>query len=67
MIEEGLRRLEVKMADCNIMRDEVDTPIARLIGNYVSDYHWQEGIGPLSDRPKRSKSHGYQMNPICES
>lgn len=23
------------------------------VGNYVSNYHWQDGIGPMEDRPKR--------------
>lgn len=22
-------------------------------GNFVSNYHWQDGIGPIEDRPKR--------------
>ncbi len=26
-------------------------PLAR--GNFVSNYHWQDGIGPISQRPKR--------------
>jgi alpha-N-arabinofuranosidase len=25
----------------------------RYPGNYVSNYHWQDGIGPIEDRPKR--------------
>lgn len=24
-----------------------------VIGNFVSNYHWQDGIGPISERPKR--------------
>jgi alpha-N-arabinofuranosidase len=23
------------------------------IGNFVSNYHWQDGIGPVEARPKR--------------
>lgn len=22
------------------------------VGNFVSNYHWQDGIGPIADRPK---------------
>jgi alpha-N-arabinofuranosidase len=22
-------------------------------GNFVSNYHWQDGIGPIENRPKR--------------
>jgi len=24
-----------------------------MAGNFVSNYHWQDGIGPLETRPKR--------------
>ena len=24
-----------------------------MTGNFVSNYHWQDGIGPLEARPKR--------------
>lgn len=24
-----------------------------IIGNFVSNYHWQDGIGSISERPKR--------------
>jgi alpha-N-arabinofuranosidase len=38
-----------------IARDgELETPILRWPGgNFVSNYHWQDGIGPISQRPKR--------------
>lgn len=27
--------------------------IAEHSGNYVSNYHWQDGIGPVENRPRR--------------
>ncbi|EST07240.1 Alpha-L-arabinofuranosidase, C-terminal [Kalmanozyma brasiliensis GHG001] len=33
---------------------ELEMPILRWPGgNFVSNYHWQDGIGPISQRPKR--------------
>lgn len=33
---------------------ELETPILRWPGgNFVSNYHWQDGIGPIEARPKR--------------
>lgn len=33
---------------------ELAVPMMRWPGgNYVSNYHWQDGIGPVEDRPKR--------------
>lgn len=33
---------------------ELEMPILRWPGgNFVSNYHWQDGIGPVSERPKR--------------
>jgi alpha-N-arabinofuranosidase len=33
---------------------ELETPILRWPGgNFVSNYHWQDGIGPIEKRPKR--------------
>lgn len=33
---------------------ELEMPILRWPGgNFVSNYHWQDGIGPISERPKR--------------
>ena len=27
--------------------------VRTTIGNFVSNYHWQDGIGPVEERPKR--------------
>ncbi|KAI0318050.1 glycoside hydrolase [Amylostereum chailletii] len=36
------------------IRDELKVPLMRWPGgNYVSTYHWEDGIGPLADRKKR--------------
>ena len=33
---------------------EVKVPILRYPGgNFVSNYHWEDGVGPKDDRPKR--------------
>jgi len=33
---------------------ELAVPMMRWPGgNYVSNYHWQDGVGPIKDRPKR--------------
>ena len=33
---------------------QLDTPICRYPGgNFVSNYHWEDGIGPKQDRPRR--------------
>ena len=33
---------------------QLEMPILRWPGgNFVSNYHWQDGIGPISERPKR--------------
>ncbi|CAO1633744.1 unnamed protein product [Jaminaea pallidilutea] len=37
-----------------VMSKELEMPILRWPGgNFVSNYHWQDGIGPLEKRPKR--------------
>lgn len=38
----------------HVLRDDLEMPVLRWPGgNFVSNYHWQDGIGPLKDRPKR--------------
>ncbi|KAL7423606.1 hypothetical protein Q5752_001187 [Cryptotrichosporon argae] len=33
---------------------ELEVPMMRWPGgNFVSNYHWQDGVGPIADRPKR--------------
>lgn len=37
-----------------LIRDELRVPMIRWPGgNYVSSYHWEDGIGPLSERKRR--------------
>jgi alpha-L-arabinofuranosidase len=37
-----------------ILRDELAVPLVRWPGgNYVSSYHWQDGIGPQNERKRR--------------
>ncbi len=36
---------------------ELDVPLVRYPGgNFVSAYHWEDGIGPVADRPRRLDS-----------
>lgn len=38
---------------------EVKVPVLRYPGgNFVSSYHWEDGIGPKENRPKNSILHG---------
>lgn len=42
--------------DCLNLVKELHVPIIRYPGgNFVSGYHWEDGIGPKSDRPKRTE------------
>ncbi len=46
--EEGFRTDVIKMIN------ELDVPVVRYPGgNFVSGYCWEDGVGPVSDRPKR--------------
>ena len=46
--EEGFRTDVIKMIN------ELDVPIVRYPGgNFVSGYCWEDGVGPVSERPKR--------------
>ena len=46
--EEGFRTDVIKMIN------ELDVPIVRYPGgNFVSGYNWEDGVGPVSERPKR--------------
>ncbi|KAH8092187.1 glycoside hydrolase [Cristinia sonorae] len=37
-----------------VLRDELNTPLVRWPGgNYVSSYHWEDGVGPLEERRRR--------------
>lgn len=37
-----------------LIRDELRVPMVRWPGgNYVSSYHWEDGIGPLNERKRR--------------
>lgn len=37
-----------------VLRDDLEMPVLRWPGgNFVSNYHWQDGIGPIENRPKR--------------
>lgn len=46
--ENGFRR------DVISLIKELDVPIVRYPGgNFVSGYNWEDGIGPVADRPKR--------------
>ena len=37
-----------------VLRDELHTPLVRWPGgNYVSSYHWEDGIGPKSQRKRQ--------------
>jgi alpha-L-arabinofuranosidase len=37
-----------------VLRDEIGVPLVRWPGgNYVSSYHWQDGIGPQDQRKRR--------------
>ncbi|WWC58875.1 uncharacterized protein I303_101420 [Kwoniella dejecticola CBS 10117] len=39
---------------CLAKDGELEVPMMRWPGgNFVSNYHWQDGIGPISQRPKR--------------
>ncbi|TYJ51988.1 hypothetical protein B9479_007413 [Cryptococcus floricola] len=39
---------------CLAKDGELEIPMLRWPGgNFVSNYHWQDGIGPISERPKR--------------
>jgi hypothetical protein len=31
----------------------MEEPLLMGIGNFVSNYHWQDGIGPVDERPRR--------------
>ena len=46
--EEGFRTDVIKMIN------ELDVPIVRYPGgNFVSGYNWEDGVGPVNERPKR--------------
>lgn len=46
--EEGFRTDVIKMIN------ELDVPIVRYPGgNFVSGYNWEDGVGPVSERPER--------------
>ncbi len=46
--EEGFRTDVIKMIN------ELDVPVVRYPGgNFVSGYCWEDGVGPVSERPKR--------------
>ena len=46
--EEGFRKDVIEMVR------ELNVPVIRYPGgNFVSGYRWEDGIGPLADRPKR--------------
>ena len=46
---EGFRRDVLE-----VLRDELQTPMVRWPGgNYVSSYHWEDGIGPKEQRVRR--------------
>ena len=46
--EEGFRR------DVIDLIKELDVPVVRYPGgNFVSNFYWEDSVGPLSDRPKR--------------
>lgn len=35
---------------------DLETPMLRWPGgNFVQNYHWQDGVGPIKDRPKRTE------------
>ena len=45
----GWRKDVIKM-----LRDELEVPLMRWPGgNFASNYHWQDGIGPIDKRPRR--------------
>jgi alpha-L-arabinofuranosidase len=35
---------------CQSFEQEI---VSEMIGNFVSNYHWQDAIGPVENRPKR--------------
>lgn len=44
---------------------ELQVPIVRYPGgNMVSGYNWEDGVGPLADRPKSSSLLGVYLNRI---
>lgn len=44
---------------------EVQVPMLRYPGgNFVSNYHWEDGIGPKEKRPKYLTMHGWQKTII---
>jgi len=46
-------------------KGELEVPLLRWPGgNFVSNYHWQDGIGPYASRPKRVELawHGVESN-----
>ncbi len=39
--------------ECVATRDKLVVELGSdAPGNFVSNYHWQDGIGPISERPK---------------
>ncbi|OCF32811.1 alpha-N-arabinofuranosidase [Kwoniella heveanensis BCC8398] len=39
---------------CLAKTGDLEVPMLRWPGgNFVSNYHWQDGVGPIADRPKR--------------
>jgi alpha-N-arabinofuranosidase len=59
-IYEGIYDPDSKLADSNGFRKDVAAEIKKLGvpivrypgGNFVSGYHWQDGVGPKKDRPR---------------
>jgi alpha-L-arabinofuranosidase len=56
----GIYEPESKWADADGLRKDVQEEVRRLAipmvrypgGNFVSGYHWQDGVGPKKDRPR---------------
>ena len=60
-VYEGIYQPGSKFADENGLRKdvmelikEINVPIVRYPGgNFVSAYHWEDGVGPVAERPKK--------------
>ncbi|MEL7210895.1 MAG: alpha-N-arabinofuranosidase, partial [Actinomycetota bacterium] len=56
--EAGLR------SDVLAALDRLDLPVVRYPGgNFVSGYHWRDGVGPVADRPRRREQAWSSIEP----